>query len=75
MVTAPFLGCIRVLATVMPMITNNTVTRLCQSKMVCANGTGSVSAPLVAIESDSPGVAIVRGMEPEIPACHTTKPL
>ena len=75
MVRAPCFGCIRVLAKVIPIITNSTVTRLCQFKMVCANGTGAVNAPLVAIESESPGVAIVSGMEPEMPACHTTKPL
>ena len=43
--------------------------------MVCDTGTGSVSTPLVAVARASPGVAIVSGMEPDKPACHTTKPL
>ena len=48
---------------------------LAEQRNVCASGTGEVSAPLVAFVSALPGVAIVRGMEPEMPACHTTKPL
>ena len=43
--------------------------------MVSVIGTGEVSTPFVAIAKLSPGVAIVRGMDPESPACHTTKPL
>ena len=74
-VTAPCLGCISVLATVMATITNSTITRLCGSSIVWLTGTGAVRAPLVAFTSASPGVAIVSGMEPERPACHTTKPL
>ena len=74
-VTAPSLGCIKLLATVMATMTTSTMTMLCGSRMVWLTGTGAVNAPLVAAARASPGVAMVSGMEPDRPACHTTKPL
>ena len=65
----------RELVTTMATITTSTMTMLCGSSIVCEMGMGSVSTPLVALVSASPGVAMVRGMEPDSPACHTTKPL
>ena len=34
----------------------------------------SVTAPAVAVAKSGPAVANFKGMDPEIPACHTTKP-
>ena len=63
------------MTTVMAIMTSSTIMRFCGAKSVAETLTGSVSAPLVALVSASPAVAMVSGMEPERPACQTTKPL
>ena len=73
--TCSFFGCISAFTSVMAMMMTATITKLWKSKTVWVSGTGSVRMPLVAFFSASPGVAIVKGMEPDRPACHTTKPL
>ena len=69
------LGCIKALTTTMATMTMPTMRRFCGARMVCPTGTGFCKAPLVISFNPEPGVAIVNGMEPERPACHTTKPL
>ena len=73
--TFSFFGCISAFTSVIAMMMTATITRLWKSKTVWVSGTGAVRMPLVAFFSASPGVAIVSGMEPDRPACHTTKPL
>jgi hypothetical protein len=69
------LGCMKALTTTMATMTTATMMRFCGERMVWPIGMGCVKAPLVTASRLEPSVAIVSGMDPESPACHTTKPL
>ena len=75
MVTIPVLGCIAEFIATNAIVTNTTMMMLCQSRMVFPIGIADVMTPLVSLASSLTSEAIFNGMEPEMPACHTTKPL
>ena len=53
----------------------NIIIKLYGANIVVEVGIASVTAPPVAfIKASFPGVASARGIEPENPACQTTKP-
>ena len=67
-------GCILALTMGMMMRMARQISRFQPERMVSLMGTASVSVPPVFFTTASVRVARSRGMEPDRPACQTTKP-